>query len=221
MEWSVEEKPAYSVLKVVLSPGESVVAEPGAYMMHKGKIKVKTGMGGGFFKAIARSLLAGESVFLNTFIAEGKAEVWFAPRLPGDIAYIPLSNTEIVVQDSSYLAHHGDVDVSIAWRGLKGIFAEGQLVWLKLKGVGGAWVNSYGGIVEVDLPAGETTIVDNFHFVALSGAAKWKIRKFGGIKSFLLGGEGFVIEVEGPGRLWLQTRTLLGLAEALSRYKSK
>jgi len=26
---------------------------------------------------------------------------------------------------------------------------------------------------------------------------KWEIRKFGGLKSFLFGGEGFVIEVEG------------------------
>ncbi len=59
---------------------------------------------------------------------------------------------------------------------------------------------------------------DNFHFVAMPASTKYKIRKFGGWKSFFLGGEGFVVEVEGPTVLYLQTRILPPLAYAIRKF---
>ena len=88
----------------------------------------------------------------------------------------------------------------------------------KLEGVGGAWLNSYGGVEVLELKAGERVIVDNFHFIAMTEGAKWRVRKFGGLKSFLLGGEGIVIEIEGPTKLYLQTRSLQPFAAVLSRF---
>ena len=214
VEWRVEQRPAYSVLKVSLRPGEEVTAEAGSFLLYRGDVEVATSTGG-VLHALLRSTLAGESFFMNTLRARGSAEVWLAPSLPGDIAYIPLQGTAWLVQDSSYLAHHGDVKVSVAWRGLSGLLAEGQLVWLKVEGSGGVWVNSYGGMEQLSLAPGETAVIDNFHFVAMPEGTRWRARRFGGWKSFLLGGEGIVFEAEGPTTILLQTRTLPPLAYRL------
>ena len=217
MRWEIEYGPAYSMLKVMLDPGEEVTAEAGALVMYRGDIEIKTHTGG-LVKALLRRALAGESLFLNTFRAHSPAELWFAPPLPGDIMYLELRGDEYVIQDTSYLAHHGDVDLGVAWRGLRGLLAEGELVWFKASGYGGVWVNAYGGIKEIELKPGERMIIDNFHFVALSGETRWRIRKFGGWKSFFFGGEGLVVEVEGPGKVYIQTRILPAFARLLRRF---
>ncbi|RLE99435.1 MAG: TIGR00266 family protein, partial [Thermoprotei archaeon] len=153
-----------------------------------------------------------------TYRARSKAEVWFAPSLPGDILYIPLNGDSWIVQDSSYLAHHGDIEVGIAWRGFRGLLAEGELFWLRLRGYGGVWVNAYGGLEKLEVPAGEKVTIDNFHFVAMSEDVDYSIRKFGGWKSFLLGGEGVVFDVRGPATIYLQTRIIPPFARLLRKF---
>ena len=219
MEWRIDSKPSYSILKVKLNPGERVYAEPGAMVFMSSGIEVETKARGGVLKSLLRSMLAGESFFINTFHAREPGEVWFAPSLPGDIHYVEIHGDRgLVVQDTSYLAHHGEIDLTVTWRGLRGLLAEGELVWLKLVGEGGAWITSYGGIEELELKPGERVIIDNFHFVAMDDGMNWNVRKFGGIKSFLFGGEGFVVEVEGPGRVYIQTRSLPPFAQILAKY---
>ena len=220
MKWDVTCKPSYSLLKVELEPGETVTAEPGAMVYMKGDIEIKTSSGG-ILKGIMRSMLGGESFWLNTYRARSPAEIWFAPSLPGDIEALNIDGKGLIIQDTSYLAHHGDISIGTAWRGFRGLLAEGELFWLKAEGRGLVWVTSYGGLEKLELKPGERVIVDNFHFVAMDDGMKWKVRKFGGLKSFLFGGEGLVIEVEGPGRLVLQTRSLPPFIGLISKYLRK
>ncbi len=218
MKWDITNKPSYSLLKIWLNQGESVTAEPGAMVFMSSGIEVKTHTGG-ILKGLMRSILGGESIFLNTYIARAPGEIWFAPSLPGDIEYVEVEpGGGLLVQDTSYLAHHGNIDIGVAWRGFRGLLAEGELFWLKISGEGGVWLTSYGGIERIDLPPGERIIVDNFHFVAMDEGMNWRVRKFGGIKSFILGGEGIVIEVEGPGRVYLQTRSLPPFVDVISKF---
>ncbi|RLF04384.1 MAG: TIGR00266 family protein [Thermoprotei archaeon] len=220
MEWKAEHGPAYTLLKVWLEPGEAVVAEPGAMVLYRGDVEIRTSSGG-VLQGLLRAVAASEHFFLNTYVARSRAELWFAPEMPGDISYIPLKGGSWVVQDTSYLAHHGDVSVSIAWRGLKGLLAEGELIWLKVSGHGGVWVSSYGALDKVELGPGERAVIDNFHFVAMPASVRWRVRKFGGWKSFFFGGEGLVFEVEGPATVLLQTRVLPPLARELRKYLKK
>ena len=206
MKWEVIARPAYSILKVKLFPGESITAEAGAFVAGKGDYEIKT-QTGGVLKAFARAIAGGESIFLNTFIARGEAELLFAPSVPGDIEYIEVDGS-LIIQDMSYLASHGDIELSVKWKGFKGLLAEGELVWLKAEGRGGVWVNSYGAMETLELKHGEKVIIDNFHFVAMDGSMDYSVKKFGGWKSFILGGEGVVAEVKGPGRVIIQTRSL-------------
>jgi len=217
VEWRVEKGPAFSVLKVKLEPGESVTAEPGAMMLVKGDVSVET-RSRGIVKGLLRSIAGGESFFLNTYVSRSGGEIWFVPPVPGDIAVIELRGDEWVIQDTSYLAHAGDVDVSVGWRGFKGLLAEGELVWLKVSGKGIVWVSSYGAVEEVEVPAGERIIVDNFHFVAMPANTNYRITKVGGLKTFLFGGEGLVAEIYGPTRLLVQTRMLPEFARLLAKF---
>lgn len=220
MEWDVEFAPAYSLLKVKLKPGEIVFAEAGAMVSTIGDVNVKSKMKGGFLKSIARKLLTGESMFLNQFEGTGSGgEVWFAPPVPGDITFIELKDSEFHVQDFAYLAHYGDVEVGVKFKGFKGLLAGGGGVfWLKLNGTGGVWINGYGGIKEINLAPGEKIVVDNFHALAIESTVNWKITKFGGLKTTIFGGEGLVIQAEGPGRIYIQSRTLPPFVELLKRY---
>lgn len=211
--------PAYSLLEVELSPGEEIWFEAGAFVYSRGEVEVKTSSGG-LGAAIARRLLGGESFFLNMIRARSRAVVGLAPSAPGDITSVEVSG-ELLVQDTSYLAHMGELKVTVAWRGLKGWLSEGQFFWLKLQGEGKAWLSSYGAVTMHELKAGERMTVDNFHLVAMDPTIRWKVRKFGGFKSFLFGGEGIVFDLEGPGRVWLQTRLLPALAGLISRYLPK
>ncbi|MCX8205121.1 MAG: TIGR00266 family protein [Candidatus Nezhaarchaeota archaeon] len=221
MRYEVVGRPSFSTLKVLLEPGEAVTAEAGALLAMEGDVSVETKTAGGVGKGLLRKVAVGETLFINTFRAGPRgATVWLAPSVPGDIHYYELRGDGLVVQDYSYLAHHGDVDYELKWRGLRGLLAEPKsgLVWLRVYGRGGVWLNSYGAIEARELSPGEEVVVDNAHLVAIQDATELSVIKFGGWKSFLFGGEGFVVKVRGPGKVLLQTRTLPALAEALSRF---
>jgi uncharacterized protein (TIGR00266 family) len=218
LEWKVIASPAYSLLRIDLKPGEAVDCEAGSMMAFSGELDIRTHTGGGLLKALVRRIAATEAVFLNTFTARSEAELLLAPTLPGDIKYLPLDGKSYIVQDASYLAHHGDVALDVAWRGLRGLLTEGELVWLRVSGRGGVWINSYGAMLEYELKPGERMTVDNFHFVAMDEGARWRVTKFGGWKSTILGGEGLVAEVEGPAHLILQTRTMPPFAQYLRKF---
>lgn len=221
MEYVIEKGPEYSVLKVKLLPGESITAEPGSYMLHRGEVEVGTGLSGGVFGALQRAFTASLPLFLNTFRARTPAEIWFVPSIPGDIKAVSLRGAEIAVQDTSYLAHFGDVKLGVAFKGFKGLLGEGEIFWLKASGSGTLFINSFGAIEELELGPGERVTLDNGHAVAIEGSVKWNIRRLGGFKTLFLGGEGLVIDAAGPGRIWIQTRTLAALASALSKYITK
>ncbi len=215
MEHRLDRGPAYTVLKITLRRGESVHAQPGAMMLMAG-VGVETGMQGGVLKGFMRALMGGESPWINTYRAEEDgAQVWLVPSGPGDIAYVPLEGQTLVIQDRGYLAHHGEVSIGVAFRGWKGFLAEGELVWLKAEGQGGVWISAFGALEEIVLQEGERLTVDNFHLVAMDAQVQHRIRKFGGLKSAFLGGEGLVVDLVGPGRIYLQTRTERGLVESL------
>lgn len=202
MKYEIVGGPAYSTLKVFLDKGEQIAGESGAMMVIEGNAKVKT-KGRGLFKALA----GGEALFFNVFTAEADdTVVWFSPPIPGDIHHIELKGDGVIITDKCYLAHYGDLKQKVTWRGLKGVFGGGGLAWVKVSGNGSLWVNSNGSIIEQSVKPGQQLTIDNVHLVAMDETLEYKIRKFGGLKTMMFGGEGFVFDVKGDGRIYLQTR---------------
>lgn len=63
-------------------------------------------------------------------------------------------------------------------------------------------------------------IVDNFHLAAMSDSCQYKVRMFGGLKSTILGREGLITEVVGPGEVYIQTKNPEEFVNWLWRYIS-
>jgi len=79
---------------------------------------------------------------------------------------------------------------------------------IKVSGKGLLFINTFGAIDKHTLKPGETMIVDNFHLVAFSDTCPYKVTKFGSLKETILGGEGLVTEITGPGDVYIQTKNL-------------
>lgn len=209
MQVEVLYRPSYSIARVLLSPGESLAAEPGALVGMTPGLEIDTRMRGGFVQALARSAFGGESFFTNTFRApvEG-GELLLAPTLPGDVFSINLSGSEVMmVQSGSFMASSEGITVDTKWTGARTFFAGERLIMLRCSGNGSLILSSYGAIHEMELGAGKTYTVDTGHLVAFSEGMGFRVRKVGGLKSTLLGGEGLVVDLNGPGRVLLQTRS--------------
>jgi uncharacterized protein (TIGR00266 family) len=207
MQTEIFYQPAYALCRVTLSPGESMRAESGAMVSMSGGVQIETKATGGIMKSLGRSILGGESFFQNTFHAQNGGEVTLAPELPGDIMTFDLAGHEIIVQSGSYLASHTDITVETKWGGAKTFFGGEGLFMLKCSGTGTLVISSYGAIHRVSVPAGQNYVVDTGHIVAFPAGMQYQVRKVGGMKSTLFGGEGLVCDFQGPGDIFLQTRS--------------
>lgn len=208
MKTEVLYRPAYSMVRAQLDPHEEIRVESGAMVSMSGGVTIETQMQGGFLKSLARSVLGGESFFMNTYKAPAAGgEINLAPALPGDMFVLDLQNQAMLVQSGGYVASALSVNVDTTWGGAKTFFASEGLILLKASGAGTLILSSYGAIHELNLASGEQYVVDTGHIVAFDEGVGFKVNKLGGLKSTLLSGEGLVVELTGPGRVLMQTRS--------------
>jgi uncharacterized protein (TIGR00266 family) len=171
-------------------------------------MQLETAATGGFLKSLGRALLGGESFFQNTYRAPAAGgEISVAPALPGDLFSIDLQNESILVQSGSYVASEMGIQVDTKWGGAKTFFASEGLIMLRAQGQGKLLLSSFGAIHELNLQPGQGYTVDTGHLVAFSEQVGFQIRRVGGMKSTLFSGEGLVVDLTGPGRVLLQTRS--------------
>jgi uncharacterized protein (TIGR00266 family) len=208
MRTDVQYSPSFAMATVHLDPGEAVQGEAGAMVAMSPTIDISTSTQGGMLKGLRRSVLGGESFFLNTFTATGSdAHVALAPALPGDIMTWSLTGNTVYLQSGSFLAAPGSIDIDSKWGGAKTFFSKEGLFMLKCTGAGELLVSSYGAIQQVDLRAGQTYRVDTGHMVGWDEGVTYEVKKVGNWKSTALSGEGFVVNLTGPGRAFMQTRS--------------
>ncbi len=216
MEFQILKNPM-SILEVTLKKDEIITAEAGSLVFMKGDIEIDTKMRSGILKTVKVSLLGNESFFVNKYTAKEEGCVLGLTGPPvGDIIEISINdNAGFIVQSGAYIASTVGVEIDTKWQGFtKGIFGS-ELFMLKATGEGKVFCNAYGGIIEKQILSGEKFILDNYHLVALSIDADYKVTKFGGLKSTILGGEGLVTEISGPATVYFQTKNLKELIDLL------
>lgn len=211
-------------VEIELDPGESAVAEAGAMMYKDTFVHMDTIFGDGrgdeasqgFMDKLVgagKRLVTGESLFTTVFThsgANGKAHVAFAAPYPGTIIPLTLSNYggRIICQKDSFLCAARGVQIGIHFQRkiLTGLFGGEGFIMQKLDGDGLVFMHAGGTIMERELKAGESLQVDTGCLVALTDSVEYDIRKAGGVKTMLFGGEGlFLAELTGPGKVWLQS----------------
>lgn len=209
MQTEILYAPAYSLGQIKLGPRESIRAEAGVMVSMSPDMEIKTSAQGGLFGALKRSALGGESFFMNTFTASDRGgEITVAPSLPGDMLVLELNNDEYKVQAGGFIASSESVNVDSKWGGARSFFGgDGSFFMLSCTGTGTLVVASYGALHKVTLAPGESYTVDTGHVVAFGEGMGFKTRKIGNWKSTILGGEGLVVDLTGPGDLYMQTRS--------------
>ncbi len=200
--------PSYTLAQVTLAQGEYINAEGGAMVFMDPSISIETKARGVILKSLKRSFLGGESFFINKFTAStGQGTIAFAPALPGDMKIERMNGEELLVQSGSYVASGDSIEIDTKWTGAKTFFASEGLFMLKASGTGTLILSSYGAIHEVELQTGQVWTVDTGHLVAFSANIGFNVRKVGGLKSTFFSGEGLVVDLQGPGKVMIQTRS--------------
>jgi uncharacterized protein (TIGR00266 family) len=210
MQSEIKYAPSYSLAIVTLSAGESIQAEAGSMVGMSPGIEMETKAKGGLLGGLKRSVLGGESFFLNTFTSPSGGQITMAPSLPGDIQHMQMAGQTMFIQSGSYMGSAPSIEIDTRWGGAKTFFSSEGLFLLKATGTGDLFVSSYGAIHEIDLGPGEHYTMDTGHMVAFTDGVGYEVKKVGGWKSTLLSGEGLVVDLTGPGKVYMQTRSPQG-----------
>ena len=173
----------------------------------------------GLGKAFGR-LLAGEALFQNRYTAQGgPGLIAFASSFPGSIRAFEIGpGKELVVQKSGFLAAEAGVELSVFFQKKlgSGFFGGEGFIMQKLSGQGIAFAEFDGHVVEYELAAGQSLVVDTGYIAAMDATCSMDIVTVPGVKNAFFGGEGlFNTVVSGPGHIWLQTMPISSVAAVL------
>jgi uncharacterized protein (TIGR00266 family) len=201
-------RPSYSMAIVDLAPHEEIRVESGSMVSMTEGMKLKTQMEGGILRSLTRSVLGGESFFLNVFQAPAQGgQINLAPTMPGDMMILEMHGESLLVQSGSYVASSLGITIDAKWGGAQTFFASEGLVMLRARGEGLLILSSYGAIHPIDLAPSQRYTIDTGHLVSFSEGMGFRVRTAGGVRSTLLSGEGLVVDLTGPGRVYMQTRS--------------
>ena len=88
---------------------------------------------------------------------------------------------------------------------------------MKTSGEGDVLISAYGDLLELEVDEYHPLTVDNEHVVAWDANLDYEIKVASGTFGFV-SGEGFVNEFHGNGKIYIQTRNIHNLADALIPY---
>ena len=205
-----------------LDPGEQIYSQTNTMAWMNDAIVMDTHTGGGFLAGLKRSL-AGGSLFITDFTAQGgPGHVAFAPRFPGTIFAKTLAAGEsLICRKETFLCAQKSVTLELAWQRRlgAGFFGGEGFTLQKVTGPGTVWLDLSGEVVERDLAAGEKLLVHAGHVGIQTTTVEFDIQMIRGFKNVVFGGEGlFLATLTGPGHVWLQSMPIMNLAEEVGRY---
>ncbi|UCH92641.1 MAG: TIGR00266 family protein [Candidatus Aminicenantes bacterium] len=222
MEYKIEHGPVFTIIRINLRQGEQFRAEAGAMVSMSPTLTLQAKTTGKGFMGSIKAAVGGESFFASLFTAEtGDGELVLAPSVLGDVLKMELTGNTIYAEGGAYLA--GSPNLQLSTKGSFKAMISGEGLFLqKISGTGIVFLNSYGAVYEKVLAPGELYIVDTNHIIAFEESVQYKVKKAAkGLFSTLASGEGLVCHYTGPGKLWMQTRAISALAQAIGRYIAK
>lgn len=205
-----------------LENGEAMITERGSMSWMSPNMKMETTSNGGIGKALGR-MFAGEAIFQNRYTAEGRnGMIAFASSFPGEIrAWDVTPGNEVIVQKAGFLAAEANVELSVFFQKKlgAGFFGGEGFIMQRLSGHGTAFLEFDGHVVEYNLQPGQQIVVDTGYLAAMDATCSMEIKTVPGLKNMVFGGEGvFNTLITGPGRVWLQTMPISGVAAEILKF---
>jgi uncharacterized protein (AIM24 family) len=103
-----------------------------------------------------------------------------------------------------------------------GIFGGDGFLLQRIGGMGTAWLELSGELVQKNLAPGEVLRVHPGHVGAFQASVGFQITMVPGIKNMIFGADGiFLAQLVGPGAVWLQTLPISRLAHQIYEYLPK
>ena len=211
----------FPVVICQLANGEKMITEKGSMTWMTPNMHMET-QGGGLGKMFSKAF-SGESMFQNIYTAQGgPGMITFGSSFPGKIVPIQIEpGKEWILQKSAFLASEAGVNLDIFFNKKfgAGLFGGEGFIMQRLSGRGIAFCEIDGELVEYQLGAGQQLVIDTGYVAGFESSVSIDIQQVKGMKNKLLGGEGFFNTVlTGPGRIWLQTMPIPGVASAIQPY---
>lgn len=215
MKYDIRYKPAFAAIFVTLDPGDRITAEAGAMTSMDGKLTMKTEFSGGFFAALLKKFFGGESLFVNTFSNQTQQSltVVLTQSTIGDIMAADLQRSVLCFQPGAYISHTPGVKLGLRWAGFSSWLSGEGLFKLKASGRGTVFFGAYGGVTRKHIDG--DFIVDTGHLVAYEPAIRMNVGLAGGLFGSMTSGEGLINRLTGRGTIYLQSRSIDGLARYL------
>lgn len=210
----------FPVVVCQLADGEKMITEKGSMVWMSPNMEMET-TGGGLGKMFSKAF-SGESMFQNIYTARGEGMIAFGSSFPGRILTLDVApGREFILQKTAFLSSAAGVQLSIHFNKKfgSGLFGGEGFIMQRLSGSGIAFAEVDGELVEYTLASGQQMIVDTGNVLGFESSVAIDIQQVKGIKNKLLGGEGFFNTVlTGPGKIWLQTMPIAGVASAIQPY---
>ena len=219
MNYEIKGTP-FPVVICKLANGERMITEKGAMVWMSPNMEMST-VGGGLGRMFSKAF-SGESMFQNIYTARGDGMITFGSCFPGRIVPLEIApGREFVLQKSAFLASTDGVELSIHFNKKlgAGFFGGEGFIMQRLSGTGMAFVEIDGELVEYTLEPGQKLIVDTGNVAGFDTTVDIDIQQVPGLKNKLFGGEGlFNTTLTGPGRVWLQTMPISGIAQSVAPF---
>lgn len=221
MKYEIKGTPLPVVI-CTLAPGESMSTERGAMSWMSPNMRMSTNAGGSIGKAFSR-MFSGESMFQNTYTAEGReGMIAFASSFPGEILAVPISGgSGIVAQKTAFLASESTVSMEVFFQKKlgSGFFGGEGFIMQRFSGQGMLFLEIDGSVIEYELARGEAMLIDTGYLACMEATVSIDIEAVKGLGNMVFGGEGlFNTRVTGPGRIWLQTMPASAIAGVLQPF---
>lgn len=201
-------QPAYAVAYVRLGAGEEMYCESGSMIAMSSGVEIAGSTGGGIAKAVLRKAVGQESFFMARYQSRVEGGwVALAPKFPGDIATINVTNQKWLMQTGSMLAHSAGIHSEVRFGGLGSLLQQEGVTLIEVEGQGQLVICSYGGLQRINPGPGERVVVDTGHLVAWTADMAVRIGPLSGVVTAAVTGEHLVAEFKGPGEVWIQTRS--------------
>lgn len=213
-------------LMIQLNRGQAFYSESGSLSWMTDGVRMDTNLGsGGLFGALQR-VVSGESLFVVNFTADRDQQlVTFSSDFPGKIIPIHLNaGQSVIAQKDTLLVAEKSVSMSVVLQRKlgAGFFGGEGFILQRFDGPGTFFAALDGEIVEYTLAPGQRLLVDTGHVAMFEPSVSYDIQMLKGVRNLLFGGEGlFLVNLTGPGRVWLQTMPMSKLAGAIRQYMPK
>lgn len=213
------------IAEISLDAGQTASVERGA-MVYMRNVDLSAGTNskssglGGLVRAVARSAVSNESVFITTATGTANgATIGVAPSIPGKISALHCGAAQYRLNDHAYLASDSSVTYNMVRQKAGGALfgGTGGFFVMETQGQGDVLVSAFGDLIELEVTPEAPITIDNQHVVAWDASLNYRIEVASGTFGFMTG-EGLVNTFSGSGKVLIQSRNAPNLANVLAPY---